>query len=69
MVCVYIGYSLPSYICVYQVQLLKTELLRAMGAIDDLVDANRLNVQPCPLWFHALWLHSLWLHLLWLHLL
>ena len=32
----------------YQVQLLKTELLRAMGAIDDLVDANRLNVQPYP---------------------
>lgn len=28
-----------------QVQLLKTELLKAMGAIDDLVDANRLNVQ------------------------
>ena len=28
-----------------QVQLLKTEGLRAMGAIDDLVDANRLNVQ------------------------
>ena len=36
-------------ICAYQVQLLKTELLRAMGAIDDLVDANRLNVRPCPL--------------------
>ena len=28
-----------------QVQLLKTELLKAMGALDDLVDANRLNVQ------------------------
>ena len=28
-----------------QVQLLKTELLKAMGAIDSLVDANRLNVQ------------------------
>ena len=28
-----------------QVQLLKTEGLKAMGAIDDLVDANRLNVQ------------------------
>lgn len=28
-----------------QVQLLKTEMLKAMGAIDDLVDANRLNVQ------------------------
>ena len=26
-------------------QLLKTELLRAMGAIDSLVDSNRLNVQ------------------------
>ena len=28
-----------------QVQLLKTELLKAMGALDDLVDANRLNMQ------------------------
>jgi len=27
------------------VQLLKTELLRAMGAIDSLVDSNRLNMQ------------------------
>ena len=32
------------YVC-SQVQLLKTEGLKAMGAIDDLVDANRLNVQ------------------------
>ena len=28
-----------------QIQQLKTDLLVAMGTIDDLVDANRLNVQ------------------------
>ena len=32
-------------LCWLQVQLLKAEGLKAMGAIDDLVDANRLNVQ------------------------
>ena len=46
-----------------QVQLLKTELLKAMGALDDLVDANRLNMQllasvPAVVLFGAGWRKS-----------
>lgn len=52
-----------------QMQVVKTQLLKAMGAIDDLVDANRLNMQilasvPAVVLFGVGWrfLHTLfWL--------
>ena len=40
-----------------QVQFLKKELLKAMGAMDEMVDANRLNVQLLAA-LPAVWLVS-----------